>query len=239
LRVLLSSAEDNSPDEKTLTYEVPAGNHFIEAKFSKDQYTNSNNDSLQFKVDSIQELTPSNYYTYTLSNINQQHSLIFIFGNVSYYFVNSTANGDCTLYPNGSMVQLPGDAYKLTIVPNESGDTVTITDNNTDVTSQLERKEMQVEKDGATTTVVNYIYKLNNIQATHNLNVVCSPQGLGSFIKTNSQWKQGSMLRKFDDRWTELRYTRIWVHNGTAWVENAQRTITTKGIVFGGVLNSL
>ena len=165
--------------------------------------------------------------------------MIFIFGNVTYYFVNSTANGDCTLYPNGSMVQLPGDDYKITVVPNDSGDTVSMTDNNVDVTSQLERKEMQIEKGGVTTTVVNYIYKINNVQTTHNLNVVCSPQGLDSFIKTNSQWKQGSMLRKSDDRWAELRYTRIWVHNGTAWVENAQRTITTKGIVFGGVLSDL
>ena len=229
----------NTSSVQTLTYEMPSGEHFIDIKFSKDDATGSNNDSLQWKITSIEALEPNNYYTYTLSNISQEHSLIFIFGNVTYYFVNSTANGNCTLYPNGSMVQLPGDDYKITVVPNDSGDTVSITDNNVDVTSQLERKEMQIEKGGVTTTVVNYIYTLNNIQTTHNLNVVCSPQGLDSFIKTNSQWKQGSMLRKSDDRWAELRYTRIWVHNGTAWVENAQRTITTKGIVFGGVLNDL
>lgn len=228
----------NTSSVQTITYEIPAGEHQIYIKYSKDDATSSNNDTLQWKIASIEALEPNNYYTYTLSNINQEHSLIFIFGNVTYYFVNSTANGDCTLYPNGSMVQLPGDVYKLTIVPNENGDTVTITDNNTDVTSQLERKEMQVEKDGVTTTVVNYIYKLNNIQATHNLNVVCSPQGLDSFIKTNSQWEQGSMLRKSDDRWAELRYTRIWIHNGTTWVENAQRIITAKGIRFGGVISS-
>ena len=229
----------NTSSVQTLTYEIPSGEHFIDIKFSKDDATYSNNDSLQWKITSIEALEPNNYYTYTLSDISQEHSLIFIFGNVSYYFVNSTANGDCTLYPNGSMVQLPGDNYKITIVPNNSGDTVTITDNNSDVTSQLERKEMQVEKGGVTTTVVNYIYEISNVQATHNINVVCTSSGLGSFIKTSNQWKQGSMLRKSDDRWAELRYTRIWVHNGTAWVENAQRTITTKGIVFGGVLSDL
>ena len=229
----------NTSSVQTLTYEIPSGEHFIDIKFSKDDATASNNDSLQWKITSIEALEPNNYYTYTLSNIGQEHSLIFIFGNVTYYFVNSTANGDCTLYPNGSMVQLPGDEYRLTIVPNESGDTVTLTDNNTDVTSQLERKEVQVEKEGVTTTVVNYIYRITNIQATHNINVVSTPQGLDSYIKSNNQWKQGEILMKQDDRWSSLRYTRIWVHNGTAWVENAQRTITTRGIVFGGVLNSL
>lgn len=229
----------NTSSVQTITYEIPAGEHQIYIKYSKDDATSSNNDTLQWKIASIEALEPNNYYTYTLSNINQEHSLIFIFGNVTYYFVNSTANGDCTLYPNGSMVQLPGDEYRLTIVPNESGDTVTLTDNNTDVTSQLERKEVQVEKQGVTTTVVNYIYRISNIQATHNINVISTPQGLNSYIKTSSQWKQGQILMKQDNRWNDLRYTRIWVHNGTAWVENAQRTITTKGIVFGGVLSDL
>ena len=229
----------NTSSVQTLTYEIPSGEHFIDIKFSKDDATGSNNDSLQWKITSIEALEPNNYYTYTLSNISQEHSLIFIFGNVTYYFVNSTANGDCTLYPNGSMVQLPGDDYKITVVPNDSGDTVSMTDNNVDVTSQLERKEMQIEKGGVTTTVVNYIYKINNVQATHNLVATSTPSGLPVFIKTSGQWEQGTMSRKGNDSWGELTYTRIWVHNGTAWVENAQRTITTKGIVFGGVLNDL
>ena len=229
----------NTSSVQTLTYEIPSGEHFIDIKFSKDDATASNNDSLQWKITSIEALEPNNYYTYTLSNISQEHSLIFIFGNVIYYFVNSTANGDCTLYPNGSMVQLPGDDYKITVVPNDSGDTVSMTDNNVDVTSQLERKEMQIEKGGVTTTVVNYIYRINNVQATHNLVATSTPSGLPVFIKTSGQWEQGTMSRKGNDSWGELTYTRIWVHNGTAWVENAQRTITTKGIVFGGVLNSL
>ena len=229
----------NTSSVQTLTYEIPSGEHFIDIKFSKDDATASNNDSLQWKITSIEALEPNNYYTYTLSNISQEHSLIFIFGDVTYYFVNSTANGDCTLYPNGSMVQLPGDDYKITIVPNDSGDTVSMTDNNVDVTSQLERKEMQIEKGGVTTTVVNYIYRINNVQATHNLVATSTQSGLPAFIKTSGQWEQGTMSRKGNDSWGELTYTRIWVHNGTTWVENAQRTITTKGIVFGGVINNL
>jgi len=169
LKVLLSSSEDNSPNEKTLTYEVPAGNHFIEAKFSKDKYTDGNNDSLQFKIDSIEPLEPNNYYTYTLSNINQEHSLIFIFGDVIYYFVNSSVNGEAILYPNGSMVILPEDNYTLTIVPKVADGTLMLTDNNVGRTSQIQTKTTTITKGGQEVTVTNYIYSLSNIQATHNI----------------------------------------------------------------------
>lgn len=231
-----SQSEDSVSTPQTLTYEMESGEHFIDIKYRKDTYTDDNNDSLQWKITSIEPLEPNNYYTYDLSNINQEHSLIFIFGDVTYYFVNSSTNGDCTLYPNGQMVQLPGDSYRLTIAPKNSGDTITLRDNNVDVTSQLERKEVTTEKDGQTITVVNYIYRLSDIQATHNLVVSSASQGLIASIKLNSQWNEGELKRKQDDRWGTLSYTRIWVHNGTAWIENAQRTITTNGMIFGGAL---
>ena len=223
----------NTSSVQTITYEIPSGQHYVDIKYSKDDATSSNNDTLQWKITDIEPLESNNYYTYTLSNISQEHSLIFIFGNVSYYFVNSSASGDCTLYPNGSMVQLPGDSYRLTIVPNNSNDAVTITDNNVNVTSSLERKEITTEKEGVETTVVNYIYKLQNIQATHNINVISTSQGLDTYIKSSTQWNQGTLLRKVDNRWNTLRYTKIWVHNGTSWVENAQSSIIAKGFVFG------
>ena len=226
----------NSSNAQTLTYEIPSGTHYIDIKYGKDQSSDSNNDSLQWKITSIEPLETNLYYTYDLSNISQEHSLIFIFGDVTYYFVNSSTNSDCTLYPNGQMVQLPRDSYRLTIAPKNSGDTITVTDNNVDVTSQLERKEVTTEKDGQTITVVNYIYRLSNIQATHNLVVSSASQGLISSIKSNGQWDEGELKRKQDDRWGTLSYTRIWVHNGTAWIENAQRTITTNGMIFGGAL---
>lgn len=226
----------NSSSPQTITYEVPSGEHFIDIKYGKDDASDSNNDNLQWKITSIEPLESNNYYTYDLTNISQEHSLIFIFGDVTYYFVNSSTNGDCTLYPNGQMVQLPGDSYRLTIAPKNSGDTITMTDNNVDVTSQLERKEITTEKDGQTITVVNYIYRLSNIQATHNLVVSSASQGLIASINLNGQWDEGELKRKQDDRWGTLSYTRIWVHNGSAWIENAQRTITTNGMIFGGAL---
>lgn len=233
-----SQSEDNVSTPQTLTYEMESGEHFIDIKYRKDNYTDSNNDNLQWKITSIEPLESNNYYTYDLSNISQEHSLIFIFGDVTYYFVNSSTNSDCTLYPNGQMVQLPGDSYRLTIVPKNNSDSITLRDNNVDVTSQLERKEVTTEKDGQTITVVNYIYRLSNIQATHNLVVSSALQQLSSSIKLNNQWNEGELKRKQDSRWGTLSYTRIWVHNGTTWIENAQRTITTNGMIFGGVINN-
>lgn len=231
-----SQSEDSVSTPQTLTYEMESGEHFIDIKYRKDNYTDDNNDNLQWKITNIEPLETNLYYTYDLTNINQEHSLIFIFGDVTYYFVNSSTNSDCTLYPNGQMVQLPGDSYRLTIAPKNSGDTITMTDNNVDVTSQLERKVITTEKDGQTITVVNYIYRLSDIQATHNLVVSSALQNLSSSIYLNSQWNEGTLNRKQDNRWGTLTYARIWVHNGTAWIENAQRTITTNGMIFGGAL---
>ena len=229
----------NSSNAQTLTYEIPAGSHYIDVKYGKDQASDDNNDSLQWKIKNIEPLeSVVGYYTYNLSNISQEHSLIFIFGDVTYYFINSSTNSDCTLYPNGQMVQLPGDSYRLTIAPKNNSDTITIRDNNVDVTSQLERKEVTTEKDGQTITVVNYIYRLSDIQATHNLVVSSTLQNLSSSIYISNQWNEGTLNRKQDSRWGTLSYTRIWVHNGSAWIENAQRTITTNGMIFGGEINN-
>lgn len=238
VKLACSTNTYNVSTPQTLTYEMESGEHFIDIKYRKDGSQNSNNDNLQWKITSIEPLETNLYYTYDLANINQEHSLIFIFGDVTYYFVNSSTNSDCTLYPNGQMVQLPGDSYRLTIVPKNNTDMITLRDNNVDVTNQIERKEVTTEKDGQTITVVNYIYRLSDIQATHDLVVSSALQNLSSSIYLNSQWSEGTLSRKQDSRWGTLSYTRIWVHNGTAWVENAQRTITTNGMIFGGVINN-
>lgn len=232
----LNTSEYNKSTPQTITYEIPSGEHYVDIKYSKDDATSSNNDSLQWKITDIEPLEANDYYTYTLSNISEQHSLIFIFGNVTYYFVNSSTSTNSKLYPNGQMVQLPGDDYKLVIIPEDSDDTVTVTDNSTDVTAQLERKEVTTEKEGVSTTVVNYIYRLTNIQSTHNI-VVSSSTGTKNVYINNSGWVSGTdILKKDNDRWSSIRYTRIYIHNGTAWIENRQRVITTNGMIFGGVI---
>lgn len=209
----------NSTLTQTLNYEIDAGEHYIDVKYGKDQASDSGNDSLQFKLE-IEALESNNNYTYTLNNVSQKHSLIFVFGDVTYWYVNSSG-GNCKLYPDGQYVVLDGDDYKLVIVPNEINATVTLTDNNVDVTSSLERVESQTQKEGQSITYVNYVYRLSNISATHNLIINCV-SGATVYMKVNGNWITISKVyKKIDDRWQEqsdfsnlFDLTKIYI-NGT------------------------
>lgn len=50
-KVKLNCKGQSSTDVKQVSYDVPAGEHFIEIKYRKDSSGNQGNDSLQFKVD--------------------------------------------------------------------------------------------------------------------------------------------------------------------------------------------
>lgn len=201
-KLVCSTSAYNLSTVQTLTYEIDSGSHFIDIKYRKDSATNSNNDSLQFKID-ITELESDSYYTYTLSNINQAHSLIFVFGNVSYYFVTSSTNGP-KLFPNGQFVILQGDSYKLSIVPEDYNDTISIVDNNVDVTNSLEEVTSQIEKDGQTITVVNYIYRLSNVNATHTIQVTSVGSNDLIYLKVNGSWVQVTKVyKKVNGSWVE------------------------------------
>ena len=191
----------NSTSTQTVTYEVPAGEHFIDVKYGKDDASDSGNDSLQWKIISVEATSAGGEYTYTLTNINQKHSLIFIFGDVNYFFINSSGE-NCKLYPDGQMVKLEGDSYQLRIVPNDANATVTLKDNNVDRTSLLEY-ESTTDKYG--NTVVNYTYKLTNILATHTLLISClSESGSTIYLKINGTWTQYSkVFLKVNGNWIE------------------------------------
>ena len=192
----------NSNSTQTVSYQVPMGEHFIDVKYGKDDASDAGNDSLQWKITSIEATSAGGDYTYTLSNINQKHSLVFIFGDVDYYFITSSGNS-CKLYPDGQVVKLENDSYMLRIVPNDSNATVTLRDNNVDRTSLLEYESAQ-DKYG--NTIVNYIYKLTNITAAHTLTVSCSSGGEQSkvYIKINGTWTQFSKIyKKVNGNWVE------------------------------------
>ena len=189
----------NSSSAQTVSYQVPAGTHFIDVKYGKDDASDANNDSLQWKITSVEATSAGGDYTYTLNNVDQKHSLVFIFGNVNYYFINSSGN-DCKLYPDGQTVKLEGDSYQLRIVPNDANATVTLKDNNVDRTSALEY-ESATDKYG--NTVTNYIYKLTNITAQHTLEVICTT-GAKIYLKLNGTWTQCSKVyKKINGSWVE------------------------------------
>ena len=191
----------NSSSAQTVTYQVPMGEHYIDVKYGKDDASDSNNDSLQWKIASVEATSVGGDYTYTLTNITPKHSLVFIFGDVDYYFITSSGNS-AKLYPDGQVVKLAGDSYMLRIVPNNANATVTLKDNNVDRTSLLEY-ESGTDKYG--NTVVNYIYKLTNIAAAHTLTVTCATGAQPIiYLKINGSWVSGS---------------KVYVKENGSWVE--------------------
>lgn len=201
-KLVCNTSTYNQASPQTLTYEMQSGTHYIDIKYRKDTYTDSNNDTLQFKIANIEPLEANDYYTYSLSGIAADHSLVFIFGNVSYYFVTSSTDSTAKLYPDGQMVELAGDTYKLTIVPENTGDTITLRDNNVDVTNSLVRKEEIIEKGGQQITVVNYIYTLTNVQTGHTLVAFSASAGDTPFFKVNGSWVHvSSIWKKINGSW--------------------------------------
>lgn len=73
-----NTSSDNTSSVQTLTYSnVAAGSHFIDIKYSKDDGTSSNNDTLQFKV-TITYSQSVTYYTYTISNVQADHTIVVV-----------------------------------------------------------------------------------------------------------------------------------------------------------------
>lgn len=198
---MCATSADSTTTVKTLTYNISAGEHYIDIKYAKDQASDSGNDSLQWKIVSIEATSAGGDYTYTLSNISEKHSLIFVFGDVEYYFITSTGT-DAKLYPDGQMVKLKGYNYSLTVIPDDANAEVIVTDNGTDVTSSLVYEE-GVDKSG--NKVANYTYKITNITAAHNLVVSASTSA--------------KLYTKVSGAWTELSYRVIYKKISGSWVE--------------------
>jgi len=192
----------NSSSAQTISYNVPAGEHFIDIKYGKDDASNGNNDSLQWKVASIEATSAGGDYTYTLSNINQKHSLIFIFGDVEYYFVTSSISGG-KIYPDGQVVKLPGQNYSVTIIPDDVNATVTLTDNSTDKTSSLQLVE-GTDKQG--NQIVNYVYTIENITSAHTVYAFASAGDPSDqlFLKVGGSWQAcTAVYKKVNGAWVE------------------------------------
>ena len=191
----------NSSSAQTISYQVPMGQHYIDIKYGKDDASDANNDSLQWKVLSIEPTSAGGDYTYTLNDVNQKHSLIFVFGDVTFYYVTSGGNSACRIFPDGQQVVLDGGAYKINIVPNTTTDTVTLTDNGVDRTSLLEKEE-GTDKQG--NPAVSYSYSLSNIQANHTLIIHTGSTPTILYFKENNTWRSvTAAYRKINGTWVQ------------------------------------
>lgn len=110
-KLACNTSSHNTSSAQTLTYDMSAGEHSIWIKFSKDDGSASNNDTLQFKVAISLDgpYTPSAYYGYDITNISADH-VILVTASASqdkaYIKVNGTWT-ECTVYKkiSGSWVQ--------------------------------------------------------------------------------------------------------------------------------------
>ena len=79
-RLACNTSSYNSSSAKTLTYTMPSGNHSIWVKYSKDDASDANNDTLQFKVAiTLNSAAPSGtYYGYDITNIQADHTIVVV-----------------------------------------------------------------------------------------------------------------------------------------------------------------
>ena len=74
-----NTSSDNTSSVQTLTYSnVSSGDHSIWVKFSKDDGSASNNDTLQFQVSITlnEPFTPGTYYGYDITNVTADHAIV-------------------------------------------------------------------------------------------------------------------------------------------------------------------
>lgn len=93
----------NTSSTQTLTYDMSAGDHSIWVKYSKDDASDDNYDTLQFKVAITlnEPFTPGTYYGYDIQNITADHVIV----------VAATATDKLYVKKNGSWVEVV-KAYK-------------------------------------------------------------------------------------------------------------------------------
>ena len=122
--VYWSGSSHNSSSVQTVTYQMDAGDHTIDAKYFKDQYTDSGNDSLQFKVAITLDETPTyeTYWYYDLTNITGDHTInVTTSGDTSklYLKLNGTWT-ECQLYKktNGSWSLVSDPSTELSTTAN-------------------------------------------------------------------------------------------------------------------------
>lgn len=112
-KLACNTSSHNTSSAQTLTYDMSAGEHSIWVKYSKDDASDANNDTLQFKVAITlnEPFTPGQYYGYDILNISADHVIVVTAsgGDVSklYKKINGTWTEIATVYKkvNGVWVE--------------------------------------------------------------------------------------------------------------------------------------
>lgn len=93
-KLACNTSTHNKSSTQTLTYSMSAGEHYIDVKYSKDDASAGNDDTLQFKVAITLNGTAPTYYEYTITNIAENHTVVVTVSggavNTAYLKVNGT-----------------------------------------------------------------------------------------------------------------------------------------------------
>ena len=212
-----SCSGESSASAVTLTYEIEAGEHFIDIKYLKDSSQDSNNDNLQWKITNMQLLS-INEYTYTLTNITEDHNLIFIFGEVVYY-TNTASGTGCRLYPTGNYVTLPNESYSVTVIPDKSSYNIVLYDNGRDVSSKLE----YLNSDGS----VSYVYTIKKVTTDHTITVTCESSQIIYQKISNAYIAFSKVYKKISGYWVEQDdYRNLFESNKIYFFKEYNESIT-------------
>lgn len=111
-KLACNKSSHNTSSAQTLTYDMSAGDHSIWVKYSKDDASYDNNDTLQFKVAITlnEPFTPGVYYGYDITNISANHIIVVTGGGSQPKFfvkLNGTWTQFSKIYKkvNGSWVE--------------------------------------------------------------------------------------------------------------------------------------
>ena len=153
-----NESSSNTSTEQSITVNVPAGSHFIDFKYRKDNYTGENNDAFWFRY-TLEPSTGQSGYTYTLSNVSADHTItVEDSGPATFYNVNATSSyAGATVSPSTQSIRESRNAT-VNIAANNLYE-ITVKDNGTNVTSSL------VEN------ATGWTYTVSNVQAIHNITV--------------------------------------------------------------------
>ena len=186
-KIYTSSPRNTIDNPNTASFTNVQGEHFIILKLRRSNQANSSSvtHTINFKIE-ITPLVPTHTWIYNLSNIQDNHSLMFVFGDVEYYTINTTTDvTNAKFLPYGNWVSLPNETYKLVIIPDNITQKFQITDNDVDVTNYMEYHEFTDENNQLS---VNYVYKIFNVNANHNLVVSNQANQSSKYIKINGSW---------------------------------------------------
>ena len=180
---------------QTLTYNIPAGEHYILVKYGN---ATSNStmaaNSMNFEIQSIEPLEDLYvpYYTYTLDNVQVAHNIIVVTKVYPIYNINV----DCNEF---------GSVDKLGINNIRQGRDITIT-----CTPATNYITDTIYLNSNPTTFSGNTYTLSNIQNDANIYVLFTTGSTQFYQKENGSWRQVvQAYRKVNGEWEEIQFTAV------------------------------